>query len=205
MLGLVGAIVAASAGDTLSIAFWGLVNLLLTVVGIFWVQGAVVEAVRDVRDGTVDTSIADLYRATRPRLPALVVAGVLAGLGIALGFVLLVVPGLYLLTRWAVIVPVIILEQRSSGESFGRSWELTRGHGWSVFGVVVATVVASALASSVIGGIFRWLPDFFAAWIGSLVSNSLVVPFVALAWTVMYYRLREARDEREPAVAASPG
>ena len=58
---------------------------LASIVGTFWLQGALVEAVQDVRDGKQDLSIGELFQRVQPRLPALIVAGILAGLGIALG------------------------------------------------------------------------------------------------------------------------
>ena len=67
----------------------------------------------------------------------LIGVGILAGIGIAIGFVLLIIPGLFLLTIWAVIVPVIVIERAGVFDSFGRSRELVRGSGWQVFGVIV--------------------------------------------------------------------
>jgi hypothetical protein len=46
---------------------WTLIALVLSVVGAFWLQGALIEAVRDVRDGRIDTTIGELYERTRPR------------------------------------------------------------------------------------------------------------------------------------------
>ena len=54
-----------------------------------------------------------------------------------IGLVLLVVPGLFLITIWAVIAPVIVLERAGVFESFGRSRHLVKGNGWQVFGVLV--------------------------------------------------------------------
>jgi hypothetical protein len=177
-----------------------LLYLLAALVGAFWVQGALVLAVQDVRDGRIDTTISELYERTRPRLPALIAAGVLAGIAVAIGLILLIVPGLYLLTIWVLIVPVIVLEQRRAGESFGRSQELVSGHGWSVFGLVIVTLLGQAIAQAVLIAVFSWLPRFFAAWVGGLIAHSLVIPVVALAWTLLYYRLA---PERPAATAAA--
>jgi hypothetical protein len=38
----------------------------------------------------------------------LIAAGIVAAIGVALGLVLLIIPGLYLLTRWA-LIPAVIL------------------------------------------------------------------------------------------------
>ncbi len=191
-LDFVGALAAEAGGDVAAAAVWGLISLVVTVVGIFWVQGALVEAVRDVRDGRAEVGIGELYTRTRPRLPTLIAAGVLAGIGIVLGLILLIVPGLYLLTRWALIAPVIVLERRSAGEAFSRSAEIVRGNGWSVFGLIVMTIIGAALARGAVRILFSWLPGFLDAWLGGVIANSLVVPFVAVAWTLAYYHLMGA-------------
>jgi len=169
------------------------IGALASIVGTFWLQGALVEAVQDVRDGKRDLSIGEMFRRVQPRLPALIVAGILAGLGIALGLVLLIVPGLFLLTIWSLIVPTIVLEGKSAGESFGRSRELVRGNGWSVFGVIAITIGAVIVASIIVGLLTFWLPDGVDSFVGDLISNTVVIPFVACTWTLMYFALAQGR------------
>jgi hypothetical protein len=178
-----------------------LIGGLASIVGTFWLQGALVEAVQDVRDGKQDLSIGELFQRVQPRLPALIVAGILAGLGIALGFVLLIIPGLFLLTIWSLIVPTIVLEGKSAGESFGRSRELVKGHGWQVFGVIVITIGAVIVASIIVSLLTFWLPDGVDEFARSLISNTVVVPFIACAWTLMYFALAQGRSTA-PAGAA---
>ena len=89
-------------------------------------QGMVVGLVRDVQDGRRDSSVGELIEATWPVVLPLIGAGILAGLAIAVGFLLLVVPGLILLTIWAVIAPVIVVEHSGVIDAFGRSRELVR-------------------------------------------------------------------------------
>ena len=180
-----------------------LISGLASIVGTFWLQGALVEAVRDVRDGKQDLTIGEMFARVRPRLPALIVAGILAGLGLALGLVLLIVPGLFLLTIWSLIVPTIVLEGKSAGESFGRSRELVKGNGWSVFGVIVITIAAVIVASIIVGLLTFWLPDDIDTFVSDVISNTLVVPFVAVAWTLMYFALAQGRTAA-PAAPATP-
>jgi hypothetical protein len=93
-------------------------------------QGMVVSLVSDVQDGRRDHSVGELIEATWPVVLPLIVAGILAGLGIAFGFLLLlVIPGLFLLTIWAVIAPVIVVEHSGAVDAFGRSRELVKGNG----------------------------------------------------------------------------
>ena len=178
-----------------------LISALASIVGTFWLQGALVEAVQDVRDGKQDLSIGEMFQRVQPRLPALIVAGILAGLGIAIGLVLLIVPGLFLLTIWSLIVPTIVLEGKSAGESFGRSRELVRGYGWNVFGVIVITIAAVIVASIIVGIATFWLPDGFDTFVSDVISNTVVVPFVAIAWTLMYFTLVRLK---ESAAATAP-
>ena len=50
---------------------------------------------------------------------------------------LLIIPGLILLTIWAVFAPAIVIERIRVIDAFGRSRELVRGNGWPVFGVII--------------------------------------------------------------------
>ena len=186
--------------------FGALLATVVGLVGVFWLQGALCEAVADVRDGRADLSISETLQKVRPRLAPLLGAGLLAGLGVAVGLLLLIVPGLVLLTWWSVIIPVIVLERVAAMESFGRSRELVRGHGWNVFGVIVLTVLilllVAILLAIILAILLAWLPDEVRGYVQTLVSNSLTAPFLALAWTLMYFRLRDLERPAEPAPVA---
>jgi hypothetical protein len=69
-------------------------SLAVSVVAGTLYQGMVVGLVSDVQDGRRDSSIGDLVRATGPVILPLIGAGLLAGIGIGIGFLLLFVPGL---------------------------------------------------------------------------------------------------------------
>jgi hypothetical protein len=185
---------------------------LLGIVGVFWLQGALTEAVADVRDGRADLSLADTFRRVQPRLWSIVGAGILAGLGIVLGLILLIVPGLVLLTWWSLIVPAIVLEGKPAMESFGRSRELVRGNGWNVFGVIVLTLLIVIAISIIVSLVLFWLPgDEFRPFVQNVIQNTLAYPFMALAWTLVYFalaapgRVAAASEIRaEPAEPAPP-
>ena len=141
----------------------------------------------------------------RPYLGTLIVAGLLAGLGIAVGLVLLVVPGLVLLTWWCLIVPVVVLEGKPVGEAFTRSRELVRGNGWTVFGIVVITAIGSAIASGIIQSIFAFLGLFLRYWIGGSIASAIVGPFIAVALTLTYFELRQSEAGPAASAPVSPG
>jgi hypothetical protein len=173
----------------------------VTIAGVFWLQAALVEAVSDVRDGRADLSIGETLKRTWPRVPAVAVAGILAGLAIAVGLLLLIAPGLFLLTIWSLIVPAIVLEKRAVFEAFGRSRELVSGYGWTVFGVIIVTFLLLIVVSIVIQLLLTPLDDALQRYLSDVISNTVFAPFVAATWTLMYFRLRELK---EPAAELIP-
>ena len=181
-----------------------LIGTVVSFVGTFWLQGALVYAVDDVRDGRIDTTVQQVFERVRPYLGTLIVTGLLAGLGIAIGFVLLVVRGFVLLTWWSVIVPVVVLEGKPLGEAFSRSRELVRGHGWTVFGAVIVAIIATAIASGIIQAVFSGLGNFLRTWIGGTIASAVTGPFLAVTLTLMYFKLRELREGAPAPAAAEP-
>jgi hypothetical protein len=80
-------------------------------------------------------------------LPVVAAAVIVADLGIALGFLALIVPGVLLLLRWSVVAQVAAVEHEGWIPSLGRSSELTRGHYWHILGLLVITVVVGAAST----------------------------------------------------------
>ena len=160
----------------------------------FWLQGALVEAVADIRDGRADLTMGQTFRRVQQHLGTLAIAGILAGLAVAVGFVLLIAPGLYLLTIWSVLIPAIVLERRGVMEAFGRSRELVSGYGWSAFGVVVLCFLILIGVSIVVEIATIWLGGAFGDYVRSVISNTIGIPFLALALTNMYFRLRAVKE-----------
>jgi hypothetical protein len=174
---------------------------LISIVALFWLQATLVKAVVDIRDGRADLSVSDTFEAARAHLAAVLVAGLIAGIGIAIGFVLLIIPGLVLLTFWCVIVPTIVIEGKSAGESFGRSFDLVRGHFWRVLGVIVLAALIYFGFEIVLSLVLSPLADWLRNFVSTIVSGTLTAPFFALVLTVLYFRLSAAQQEAAPAAA----
>lgn len=152
--------------------------------------GVVVKLVQNLRDGGRDSTVGDLFSAAAPALLSLVVFILLYGLGVALGFLLLVVPGLILLTIWSLGPAAIVVERLGPLKAFGRSRRLVRDNGWSVFlvvfvtGVIVvaASFVLEALAVAIVGGVV-------VAYLATVLASVLAAPIAALAVAIMYFDL----------------
>jgi hypothetical protein len=196
VLGLISLLLAILLGW-----FGALLGAFIGIIGVFWLQGALVEAVADIRDGRADLTMGQTFGRAQQHIGPLAIAGILAGLAIAVGLIAFIIPGLYLLTIWSLLIPVIVLERRRVMEAFGRSRELVSGHGWSAFGVIVLCFVILIGVSIVVRIATFWLGDDFGEYVRSVISNTIGIPFLALALTIMYFRLREVK---EPAVAEAP-
>ena len=162
--------------------------IVLSLIGTALVQGALVQAVADEHESRPQGSIGDLYRAAWKHGGRLVAVSLLTGVGVALGLVLLVVPGLLLFTRWSLSVPAVMLEGLSPRAAMRRSAELVRGHGWSVFGVFVTVTVAAGLGSL---AIHLLLVNAVGTWASLTIASALTTPFAAHALNVVYYRIAE--------------
>ena len=171
-----------------------MVFVLASVVGSFWLHGAIVVAVDDARRGGPDLSIDEVFRRVVPHLWRLVGAGLLVAVGVAAGLVALIVPGLVLLTYWSMVTPAIVLENRDVRGGLRRSWQLVKGDALRVFVVIVVTIVTATLISVVTTQLLAPLPDRVDNFVATVLANGITVPFVALTWTVMYFELRLNRD-----------
>jgi hypothetical protein len=181
------------AGD-ISI-FGALLVAAIATIATYWFQGMVVEAAEDILDGRRDHTVGSLVRSVTPVIAPLIVAGILAGIAVGIGLLLLIVPGLFLLTIWAVVAPVVVLERKGAIDAFGRSRELVKGHGWQVFGVIVVLFLLQFIVSAVIQAIANGISDSFAAYaLSDLIVRLLVAPLSALAAAVLYFELRGRKE-----------
>ena len=99
-IAVIGAVLTALFG-----AVGAFISGVLSIVAVFWVQGALTRAVEDIRDGRADLSVGQTFSSVGDRIAPVAGASILAGIAIAIGFVLLIIPGLFLLTIWSVIDP----------------------------------------------------------------------------------------------------
>ncbi|WP_132060951.1 hypothetical protein [Halorussus amylolyticus] len=109
----------------------------------------------------------------------LVIGGIIFGIVVAIGFVFLIIPGLFLLVSlffWEIYVAV---EDENFIEGFQNSWGLTGGHRLRLFGLGVLVVFIAIVVSIGFGipGIF--LPDFLGFLIAELGSAFIGVFFLA--------------------------
>jgi len=146
-------------------------------------------------------TLGDLLAAgARVFLPLLAI-GLLEGIAIALGFLLLIVPGFILFVMWSVVVPVRVIEHTSIFESFGRSAELTQGYRWPIFGTVLVYYLGAGIAQFSVRPAMGVAMSMGMTWtyVGINTLITAVVGVVAAAGIAsIYYELRLIKEGAGP-------
>jgi MFS family permease len=180
ILGLVA--LSLRTGNVFVSLMAGLVTLVTWLVIVFssvLLQGALIfGTVSDINGRRPDLGEM-LHVSLRAALP-LIGVGLLVGLGVALGMILLIVPGVILALMWCVAAPVQVVEGPGVLASLGRSRELTRGHRWMILVLMIVFVVVAWVVSAIVA-----LSGLAATGFGGLLSLATQAPrFGSFIWFI---------------------
>lgn len=145
-----------------------------------------------------DVSIARLWSEASPGFAALLLAGAIYTLATTLGVLLFIVPGLFLITIWAVAPAVIRFEGAAAAAALSRSRALVKGHGWRVLALMMSVVLIVLAGTILIQGLAIGIAGeetgtFVGSWLGVVVA----APLFGLTPTVLYRTLVQG-EEADP-------
>ena len=154
-----------------------------------------------------------ITRSERPRLTTVVsrvgsvlavvvAAQIVAGIGIGVGLLAFVLPGVYLWIRWAVVAQAAALEHTDWMGALRRSGELVRGNYLHVFGLVVVTTAVNLGLSEAAGAISGSSKTTAVDVIVGIAVGTLIRSFAALTTALLYFDL--LARERPAGWAATP-
>jgi len=128
---------------------------------------------------------ADLFQ-QYPLAGQFLIAVILAGLAIGAGFILFIIPGIYIAVRLSQ-TGFLIVDQKLSGiDALKKSWEITKGQSLSLFLLIVVFALINIVGALVV-------------FIGLLVT----VPTTTMAMASVYRKLSSSRSALEvPPVSA---
>lgn len=154
-------------------------------------------------------SAREALRRSTPYVGRILVCSLLMTLAVGLGFIFLVVPGIIFAVGLVVAIPAVVLEPRvSATAALSRSWALTSGARWRIFGLGLVLLVLLYVPIVALGGIAALLlptgggPIFdrpssvgmiVALAVGGIVQM-LIYPLFYCVLTVLYYDLRVRKE-----------
>jgi hypothetical protein len=169
--------------------------------------------VKAVSDVYLDqpTGIGVSLRFALRRLASLLWLEIMTFVLLALAFVALVIPGIWLYAAWAVAVPALLIEGRRGWGGLSRSFRLVRGRWWAVAGVLLIAAVMTSVVSGAIEGVLvaitlaggaSVLTTIVIVSLAAGLSAVLTRPFQAAVTTVLYYDLRVRHEGYDVALLA---
>jgi hypothetical protein len=167
----------------------GLAGLLMYLV----LTGAITRAVAAEVAGQ-DPSVEESYRFGFHRLGAVLLVSVLVGLATIAGFILFIIPGIYIGVRLAVSVEALVVEGRRGTQAMGRSWELVGGHWWHAFGALVVAGLLTGVVNAVITSPFN-NTGWFVQAVAAAVATVITLPYGVLVGVLLYLDLRARKEQ----------
>ncbi|MER6169435.1 glycerophosphoryl diester phosphodiesterase membrane domain-containing protein [Streptomyces violaceorubidus] len=162
-----------------------------------------------------------------PGLLVTAAAGGEAGVALtALGFLAGGVVAIWLMVRFSLASPALMLEKQGIKKALGRSVKLVRGSWWRVFGIqLLATVIANVIASIIVipfaflaatlggdgvGGFLEGTGDLgwtflVVSGIGSVIGSMITFPITAGVTVLLYIDQRIRREALDLELARAAG
>jgi uncharacterized membrane protein len=179
----------------LMFATW-LISIIVSAI----VQGSLTQATVVASEGRKATFGESLAAGFRVALP-LVGLAIVSGIGVMIGTILLIVPGIILILMWAVAAPALVVEREGVFAALSRSADLTSGARWKILGMFLVLIVGYLLLSYVVGlvGFAAYSPTKAAGLamssaIGSIVLGTVYNAASGTLWPALYVELREWKE-----------
>ena len=167
--------------------FIGLVAIVLAIAGPVIIQGALIELVRNIHEGRRPAGINALLERVGECFWQLIKVSIIYGLGVLIGLILFIVPGLFIAARWSLMAPLVVLEGVTHGAA-AKSNSLVQGKTQAVLLALVLSLAIIGIPSYIL-----YRTSIALSWqlLFSFVWGSLTAPFEAHLLTVIYYRITD--------------
>jgi hypothetical protein len=179
-------------------------GVIVSLVTTYILQGALTRAAVDDLSGRgmrIGPAIGDGLANFFP----LFIVALLVGIGTMLGALLLIIPAFLLAVRWAVSAPVVVMERKGPTGAMGRSAELSEGHRWAIFGLLLIYVIfAYAVQIGVVLGLSAVgiaITERFSLGVPGLIfagvsaaSAAIVTLISTVGSASLYFELRRVKD-----------
>ena len=189
-------------GLRVGLAVW--LGTVLVLTGFMLIQAATSRAMVEIDAGRSIGPVAAFRMALdslRPLVGALAIA--VAAVSLLSVSIFLVPIAIWLVVRWALLVPVAELEQHSALGTLRRSGELVRLQWFKVGTLVVVATALALVTGPFVGALLLLVADLPFGFVNVLAAllYAVAMPFVAITTTYVFFdsRVRERLQEKAPA------
>ncbi len=176
---------------------------LLSALGILFATAACFKAIADAWLGAEPDARRSLAFALR-QMPRLVWLAIVWFCGLAIAFVALFVPGVWLTVAWSLAVPALLFERAGAAKALGRSFQLVRGRWWPILGgllvayllTVIAGIIVSLVPAAIVTAVARDndVANVLASIVGGTVSQLISTPYLAAVIALLYFDQRVRKE-----------
>ena len=187
----------STAPSTAAVAVLGFLSAILA-------MGALSRLLAETYTGHPSSWQESLRYASRHLAPLLWL-GIVSGIALAIGYALLIVPGVFLTVAWSVAVPALMFEATPVFGALRRSWELVQGHWWTTFGALLVALIIIFGISFLVGAILSGIASSSSiavvltlSCLSRAVAAILAYPLIAAVAVVIYANLRSQKEGVSP-------
>lgn len=193
----------AAGGSEARLLWGGLIAFGVAILVGLLIMGSVTMAAYDTRLGR-PVRLGAYARRTLAAAPAIVVLGVLMYLGVMVGVLFFIVPGLYLAARYWVMVPAILLEG-AGFSGLSRAARLSKGYRWPILGALALLFILVALIGLALTVLFAALlgtgmftaadrPNYPLVVFLDAINGAAQYALLSIFTALLYARLRELKE-----------
>jgi len=182
----------------------GIVTIFISLVVSSIATAATTFAVSDVYLDK-KTSISACFARVKGKIGKVIYVSIEFGLRVGIGFVLLIIPGIYWAGKYGLAVPAVVLEDIKAKRAFPRSAELTKDAIGRILAIYFLTwILVFAISAGLAAVLAVTAPGLTKAagtmtsavfqYLVSAVVNTIITPIMAIALTLAYYDQRVRKE-----------
>lgn len=183
-------------------------SISVLIIGYFWLHLITISYITEYADGNRNISPGAVMTRAFANLGKVLGAGIVTGIIVVIGFLFLLIPGIYLSVVLSLLTLVIVMEGDPLFEAISRCFYLIKGKWWSTFGLLfIMAIIVSMMqfAFNIPTTIITFtrafhdeLPTFdltnILANIFSTLGVALIYPLTYIALAFQYFNLVELKE-----------
>lgn len=180
-----------------------LVAVILLIVSVVISLLAAIATVKGVADASMNDWKA-AYTKSKSLFWPMIWAAILVAIVTMIGFILFVIPGIWLSISLSFYLMALVLENKRGWDSAKRSMDLVKGNWWGVFGRIFGFGILVAIVAIIFTGIAAVTRVEAISLIAGFIINVVVTP-ISIAFSYLLFKALKGQKASEmPKPSTSP-